>query len=90
MAVNFIRYGNPSTKDVKWESYNKDTGYITLLNKDNIQCIEGYHKNRINLAVKMIDENEAMRYVISWDYMFTMAYYLRYGEWLDLSSLLNS
>ncbi len=90
MAVNFIRYGNPSTKYVKWESYNKDTGYITLLNRDNIQCIEGYRKNRINLAVKMIDENEAMRYVISWDYMFPMAYYLRYGEWPDLSSLLNS
>lgn len=73
MAVNFIRTGDPSTKDFKWEAYNKETGYVTLLNKENIQCIEGYRKNRIDLAVKMIDENKAMRAVFSWLAMFEEA-----------------
>ena len=73
MAVNFIRNGNPSTDDVKWEPYNKETGYITLLNKDNIQCIEGYHKDRINSICKMFDESIAMKTAFSWIYMFDMA-----------------
>ena len=73
MAVNFIRNGDPSTKDFKWEPYNKETGYITVLNKDKIECVEGYHKNRINLAVKMYDENKAMKAAFSWFYMFQMA-----------------
>ncbi len=73
MAVNFIRNGDPSTKDFKWEAYNKDTGYITLLNKDKIECIEGYHKDRINSAVKMFDESKAMKTAFPWPFMFQIA-----------------
>lgn len=80
MAANFFRYGDPSTKDFKWEPYNKETGYITLLNKDNISCVEGYHKNRINLAVKMTDENEAMKISFPWIHMFPLAVELHYGK----------
>lgn len=80
MAVNFIRYGDPSTKDFKWYPYNKDTGYITLLNKDNIECVEGYHKTRIDLAIKMTDENEAMKVAMPWTHMFPIAYFHHYGK----------
>ena len=80
MAANFFRYGDPSTKDFKWEPYNKETGYITLLNKEDIRCIEGYHKKRINLAVKMTDENEAMKIAFPWIHMFPLAIELHYGK----------
>ena len=87
MAVNFIRHGDPSTGNFKWHPYNKDTGYITVLNKDNIQCVEGYHKNRINLAVKMTDENEAMKVAMPWTYMFPIAYFNHYGRQCEESLL---
>ena len=73
MAVNFIRKGNPSTNDFEWKPYNKDTGYVTFLKAGEINCVEGYHKNRLNLMAQMIEENRAMKSAFSWDYMFKMA-----------------
>lgn len=84
MAVNFFKYGNPSTKDLKWEPYNKETGYIMHVKVNDTRCIEGYHKNRINYAVKMTDENDAMKIAFAWNRMMEMAHYLRYGKWPDV------
>ncbi|MBQ0097856.1 MAG: hypothetical protein KBS62_02830 [Oscillospiraceae bacterium] len=43
------------------------------MNKGKIECVEGYHKDRINYAVKMYDESKAMKGAFSWVYMFEMA-----------------
>lgn len=70
---SFLKTGNPSTDDVKFEPYNNDTGYITLLNKERMECIKGYNATRIQTAIKMIDENDAMKYTLPWKYMFPIA-----------------
>ena len=85
MVVNFFRYGDPSTKDMKWEPYNKETGYIMQVKAGDTRCIEGFHKGRINQLVKMIDENKAMKIAFAWGPMMEMAHYLRYGKLPDIT-----
>lgn len=87
MAVNFIRNGDPSTKDFKWYPYNKDTSYVTVLNKNKIECVKEYHKTRINLAVKMTDENAAMKVAMPWSLMFANAYIIHHGRAVEKSLL---
>ncbi len=73
MFVNFLKTGNPSTNEIKWEPYNRDTGYIALLNKEKTECVREYNKVRIDTAIAMIDQNEAMKYALPWSYMIPMA-----------------
>ncbi len=82
MFESFLKTGNPSTEDVKWEPYNAETGCITLLNKEKIECIPGYNKERLSLMFKMIDENKAMRYTYPWKYMLPTALKIRLEELL--------
>ena len=70
---SFMKTGNPSTEDVEWKPYNAENGCITLLNKEKIECIPKYNAERIRLAIKMTDENKAMRYSFPWPYMFPLA-----------------
>ena len=74
MLANFMKTGNPSTDDVDWKPFSKETGYVTFLNKERIECIKGYNADRIQTAIKMFDESEAMKYALPWSYMFPMAY----------------
>lgn len=74
MAVNFIRTGVPSIQGLTWEPYNEDTGYITYLSANRIECVKGYNQQRINSACKMFDENDAMKAALPWGYMFKMAH----------------
>ncbi len=74
MLVNFMKTGNPSTDDVDWKPFSKETGYITFLNKERIECIKGYNADRIQTAIKMFDESEAMKYALPWSFMLPMAY----------------
>ncbi len=60
MLENFMKTGNPSSEDVKWEPFNLETGYITFLNKEKIECVKGYNAERIKTAINMFDENDAM------------------------------
>lgn len=80
MFGNFLRTGNPSTEDVEWKPYNAETGYITFMNKEKIECIKGYNAERIQTAIRMFDENEAMKYSLPWAYMLPMAVEIAHGE----------
>ena len=80
MLENFMKTGNPSTEDVQWEPFNLESGYITLLNKETVECIKGYNAERIRQAIKMFDENLAMRYSMPWRYMFTIAFEIANGN----------
>ena len=73
MFENFLKTDNPSTEDVEWKPYNAETGYITLLNKEKIECIKGYNAERIRLVIKMIDESEVMRYAYPFKFMLPLA-----------------
>lgn len=80
MFGNFLKTGNPSTEEVEWKPYDSETGYITFMNKDKIECIKGYNAKRIQTAIKMFDENEAMKYSFPWSYMFPMAKEIAHGD----------
>ena len=80
MFENFLKTGDPSTEDVEWKPYNAETGCITLLNKDRIECIEGYNAERLRLVFKMIDESEAMRYAFPFKFMLPLAAEIKKAE----------
>ncbi len=73
MAANFCRYGNPSTEDIEWKPYNTETGYCAVLNDEHIECVKGYHSGRITNAIKMMDENRAMKTYVNRIKMFEIA-----------------
>ena len=73
MFENFLKTGDPSTEDVAWKPFNAETCCVTLLNKDRIECIEGYNAERLRLVFKMIDESEAMRYAFPFKFMLADA-----------------
>ena len=73
MVANFCRSADPSTEDIDWKPYNTETGWCALLNDEKIECIKGYHSERIINMIRMIDENIAMKMFLPWSKMFPIA-----------------
>ena len=73
MVANFCRSGDPSTEDIAWKPYNTETGWCAFLNDEKTECIKGCNYRRIINAIKMIDENLAMKLFLPWPKMFKIA-----------------
>ena len=73
MVANFCRNGDPSTEDILWKPYDAENGFCALLNDEKTECVRAYHYGRIKNAIKMIDENSAMKLFFPWPRMFEIA-----------------